>query len=242
MPVYWLSEDTLDFPHPDLANEEGILAVGGDLLPNRLITAYANGIFPWYNPGDPILWWSPDPRFVLFPDELRIAKSMRPYFNQRKFQVTFDHEFEKVIRSCQQSNRTGQQGGTWITEEMVKAYCKLHELGLAHSVEVWKEDELTGGLYGISLGKCFFGESMFAKASNASKFGFIVLVNLLEKQGFQLIDCQQNTRHLKSLGARSISRKEFLTYLQKNVSENTIKGNWGKLMPSPESAYPGFGP
>lgn len=226
MPVFWLDDEALDFPAPELATPEGIIAVGGDLSPERLLTAYSEGIFPWFNEGDPILWWSPDPRFVLFPNELVVARSMRPYFNQKKFQVTFDHNFEGVMRNCQQSNRNGQSGDTWITEDMIQAYVQLHRLGYAHSVEVWQEDELVGGLYGISLGKIFFGESMFAKVSNASKYGFITLVQKLREKGFVLIDCQQQTQHLGSLGARPISRKSFLQYLEENKKQETLTGPW----------------
>ncbi len=229
MPVFRLPEDEITFPHPELADPNGILAVGGDLSPERLLLAYEWGIFPWFNPNEPILWWSPDPRFVLFPEELRVSKSMRPYFNQRKFVVTFDTQFEQVIRACQQIKRDKQLGGTWITEDMVQAYCKLHELGYAHSVEVWQEGELVGGLYGISLGKIFFGESMFTTVSNASKFGFISLVRQLKTWDFQLIDCQQKTRHLASLGARSIDRALFLEYLERNAMEETLVGKWTRL-------------
>ena len=214
-----------------MASENGILAVGGDLSPERLILAYQYGIFPWFNEGDPILWWSPDPRFVLFPDELKVSKSMRPYFNQKKFRCTIDHNFEAVIRNCQQ-NRRGQQFGmgTWITEEMLNAYIHLYELGIAHSVEVWKEDQLVGGLYGLALGKCFFGESMFTKTNNASKFGFISLVRYLKKEGFRLIDCQQETQHLASLGARSISREDFLAFLEENEKIAIQPGKWTRSL------------
>lgn len=230
MPVFWLSDDEISFPHPELANEDGILAVGGDLSEERLLLAYSIGLFPWFNPDDPILWWSPDPRFVLFPDELKVSKSMRPYFNQKKFNVTIDQDFRSVITSCQQQRRNGQGGGTWITDDMVEAYCQLNEKGYAHSVEVWQEDELVGGLYGVSLGKIFFGESMFAKVSNASKFGFISLVKKLKELDFELIDCQQKTRHLQSLGGRSISRKEFLDFMKKNNKNETKVGDWSDLI------------
>lgn len=229
MPVFWLSEDHITFPHPGLANEDGILAIGGDLSVERLLHAYQIGLFPWFNPEDPILWWSPDPRFVLFPEELKIAKSMRPYFNQNKFTCTFDTQFEQVIRNCKDQWRKGQGGGTWISEEMIHAYQKLHEQGYAHSCEVWQGDELVGGLYGVSLGKVFFGESMFAKASNASKFGFITLVQQLKEWGFWLVDCQQETKHLSSLGGRSIPRQDFLDYMKKNEEEQTRRGSWVDL-------------
>lgn len=228
MPIYQLSENSVAFPHPELANPDGILAIGGDLSPRRILTAYANGIFPWFNPNDPILWWSPDPRFVLFPDELKVAKSMRPYFNQKKFRVTCDHDFEAVIRNCQKRGGAGEES-TWITEGMLEAYHEIHRLGYAHSVEVWEEDELVGGLYGIALGKCFFGESMFAKVSNASKFGFISLVRKLEELDFRLVDCQQQTGHLGSLGARAIPRSEFLEILSQNSEEPTMVGSWSPL-------------
>ena len=226
MPIFWLSDYDISFPHPTLANEDGMLAVGGDLSPERLLLAYELGIFPWFNPGDPILWWSPDPRFVLFPKDLKVSKSMRPYFNQKKFGLSLDKDFEQVMRACQQQKRKGQLGGTWITESMIEGYCKLHEMGCAHSIEVWEEEELVGGLYGVAIGKCFFGESMFAKKSNASKYGFISFVQWLEANGFWLIDCQQETRHLASLGAKSIPRKEFLDLLEKNNQEPNPLGTW----------------
>lgn len=230
MPIYLLSTSDLAFPHPSLASPRGILAMGGDLSPERLLLAYRRGIFPWFNEGEDILWWSPDPRFVLFPDELKVSKSMRPYFNQRKFAVSLDTAFDRVIEACRSTRRPGQLGGTWITEDMLEAYRRLHELGFAHSVEVWKAGELVGGLYGISLGKVFFGESMFTQVSNASKFGFIWLVRRLRQEAFWLIDCQQATRHLASLGARGISRERFLEYLEKNSGEPTLRGNWNDIL------------
>jgi leucyl/phenylalanyl-tRNA--protein transferase len=228
MPVFWLT-DELSFPPPELANEDGILAVGGDLSPDRLLLAYSEGLFPWFNPDDPILWWSPDPRFILYPQSLKVSKSMRPYFNQKKFRVTFDTQFKEVMTACQLQYRKGQGGGTWITDEMIDSYAELHQMGFAHSVEIWQGDELVGGLYGISLGKIFFGESMFAKVSNASKFGFISLVQKLKELDFWLIDCQQRTKHLESLGGEFISRKEFLSFMEKNKLEKTKQGNWGEL-------------
>ncbi len=228
MPVFWLDDEELIFPHPSLADPSGVLALGGDLRPERLLLAYENGIFPWFNPGEEIMWWSPDPRFVLFPDELKVSRSMRPYFNQQKFDLTYDQVFPQVMRSCQTVNRLAQgQLGTWITESMLEAYIHLHELGYAHSVEVWEGEELIGGLYGVALGKVFFGESMFAKRSNASKFGFISLVRRLKEEGYSLIDCQQETRHLGSLGARSISRASFLERLEENKRVETDRRGWG---------------
>ena len=228
MPIYWLDEQNVNFPDPSYADEDGILAVGGDLSPQRLIVAYSNGIFPWFNPDDPIIWWSPNPRFVLYPQDLKVSKSMRPYFNQKKFELTVDQHFETVMRACQQQKRKGQSGGTWITESMLDAYIELHELGLAHSVEVWQDGNLVGGLYGVALGKVFFGESMFAKVSNASKFGFISLVRKLIEWDYDLIDCQQETPHLKSLGAKGIARTDFLAHLEINKTLPTQQENWAK--------------
>lgn len=225
MPVFWLT-DEISFPPPELANEDGILAVGGDLSTDRLLLAYSIGLFPWFNPDDPILWWSPDPRFVLYPNKLKIARSMRPYFNQKKFTVTFDTQFHEVILACQRQYRKGQSGGTWITDEMVSSYTQLNEMGFAHSVEVWQEDKMVGGLYGIALGKVFYGESMFTHVSNASKFGFITLVKKLVELDFWLIDCQQRTRHLESLGGEYMARANFLEVMQKNRFEKTLRGNW----------------
>lgn len=226
MPVFWLSNLDKQFPNPALANAQGILAIGGDLSPARLVEAYMQGIFPWFNPGDDILWWSPDPRFVLFPEELKVSKSMRPYFNQQKFRVTYDVDFRAVITQCQQSDYSSRGGGTWITEDMLEAYCTLHEMGIAHSVEVWEGEALVGGLYGIYLGRVFFGESMFSKVSNASKFGFISVVRDLQVAGCMLIDCQQETSHLASMGARGIPRLEFLAILQENESFIEVGNDW----------------
>lgn len=213
------------FPEVAESTDEGIVAVGGDLSVERLILAYSKGIFPWYSVESPILWWSPDPRFVLFPENLIVSKSMRPYFNQNKFQVTWDQNFAEVIKNCQKIDREGQPG-TWITPDMMVAYIQLHKKGYAHSVEVWLDKELVGGLYGVSLGKVFFGESMFAKVSNASKFGFISLVKQLIKKDFVLIDCQQETSHLESLGAKAIKRKDFIDILNHNNIEETYVGSW----------------
>ena len=225
-PIYWLRDDSLAFPDPAYASPEGLLAAGGDLSIQRLVYAYSQGIFPWYSQGDPILWWCPDPRFVLFPADLKVSKSMRPYFNQNKFRVTFDREFPAVMRACAAVPRAGQHG-TWITREMLAAYAELHRAGIAHSVEVWRDDELVGGLYGLALGRVFFGESMFARVSNASKFGFISLVRRLRDRDFQLIDCQQETSHLASLGARAIPRTEFLERLEEWAQPPYRPGSWG---------------
>ena len=225
----WLHPFSLDFPPADRTDRNGIVALGGDLSPERILKAYACGIFPWFNPGDPIMWWCPDPRFVLFPAELRVSKSMRPYFNQQKYRVTYDTAFREVISACSRAERSGQDGGTWISEEMIAAYAAVHDMGYAHSVEVWRDDELVGGLYGIALGKLFFGESMFTRATNASKFGFISLVRRLRAEGYRLIDCQQSTRHLKSLGGRSIPRADFLRFISENEGEETVVGKWGAV-------------
>lgn len=225
--MYWLEKE-LVFPHASLSNEDGLLAVGGDLSPDRILLAYKNGIFPWFNPGELFLWWSPDPRFVLFPEDLKVSKSMRPYFNQKKFTVRYDTCFRQIIKHCSQSKRKGQNG-TWITDEMIEAYVVLHEMGWAHSVEVYSDDVLVGGLYGIAIGQVFFGESMFAKVTNASKFGFISLVRQLIKRGFTLIDCQQETPHLASLGATAIPREIFLDLMDKNNSLKHQPANWSKL-------------
>jgi leucyl/phenylalanyl-tRNA---protein transferase len=212
MPIYLLT-DELVFPDAEKATEEGILAVGGDLRPERLLLAYSSGIFPWYSIGEPIIWWSPDPRFVLFPGELKVSRSMRKILRQGVFSITFDKAFERVIAECKKIKRKGQRG-TWITPEMQKAYIRLYKLGFAHSVEAWEDGELVGGLYGVSLGKVFFGESMFSHVSNASKACLITLVELLTVKGFELIDSQVYTRHLETLGAREIPRSEYLILIK----------------------------
>jgi leucyl/phenylalanyl-tRNA--protein transferase len=203
------------FPPVENANPDGLLAIGGDLSVNRLLDAYNHGIFPWYDTSEPILWWSPDPRMVLFPEDLKVSKSMKQMLKKEVFQVTFNQDFAAVIEQCALIKRDGQNG-TWITQEIKEAYLKLHHLGVVQSVEVWQNNELVGGLYGIYLKekKMFCGESMFAKVSNASKYGFITYVRKLKAEGVCLIDCQIFTPHLASLGAAEISRKEFLNYLK----------------------------
>ncbi|MEL4457198.1 leucyl/phenylalanyl-tRNA--protein transferase [Lutimonas vermicola] len=203
----------LVFPPVESASPEGILAFGGDLRPERLILAYRSGIFPWYNEGEPIIWYSPAERMVLFPDELHISHSMRKVMRDHEFDLTWNTAFKQVIDQCQKSPRNDQLG-TWITEDMKNAYIKLHELGFAKSVEVWKGKELVGGLYGIDLGHIFCGESMFSKVSNTSKLAFIHLVKELQEKKYKLIDCQVYNEHLESLGAREISRKEFVRMLK----------------------------
>lgn len=223
--MYWIPEDEIYFPDHAHADENGILALGGDLSPERLVLAYRNGIFPWFNEEDPIIWWSPDPRFILYPKDLKVSKSMRKVLQKEEFQFTFDTAFGAVVQNCQEVKRN-KQSGTWITNDMYEAYVKMHELGFAHSVEVWQNGELVGGLYGISFGKCFFGESMFAKVSNASKAGFITFVQNLANLGFDLIDCQTETAHLASLGGGFVSRNEFLKYLASNNKKETWVGKW----------------
>ena len=203
---------TLYFPAVETASPEGILAFGGDLSPERLLLAYQSGIFPWFEADEPILWWSPNPRMVLFLNELQVSKSMRNILNRALFKVTFNQDFRAVISNCQQVKRNGQNG-TWITNEMIEAYCKLYELGVAKSVEVWKDDKLVGGLYGIDLGHVFCGESMFSLVSNASKVAFISLVNQLKQDNYKLLDCQVYNEHLESLGCREIPREQFVRVL-----------------------------
>lgn len=210
----YLLKESLVFPPVEYADEQGLLAVGGDLSVERLELAYQNGIFPWYAEGEPILWWSPNPRMVLFPNQLKVSKSMQQLFKQGKFEVSVNQNFDQVIKHCAAIPRKGQQD-TWITSEMIEAYKKLHEKGLAYSVETWENKKLVGGLYGVLLEdqKVFCGESMFAHVSNASKYAFIWWVKELEQKGFRLFDCQVYTSHLASLGAEEISREEFLSFL-----------------------------
>ncbi|MGB5461454.1 MAG: leucyl/phenylalanyl-tRNA--protein transferase [Eudoraea sp.] len=213
--IYFLT-DLLEFPPADNANAEGLLAVGGDLSPERLLLAYKSGIFPWFNDDSLILWWSPDPRMVLFPQKIKISKSMRQIMSGTRFTLTRNRCFKEVMEACAEITRKGQEG-TWITNSMKEAYLRLHELGFARSYEVWEDKELVGGLYGIDLGHVFCGESMFSKATNASKFAFIQLARDLEEKNYKLIDCQLYTKHLESLGAEEIPRKEFLKLLQNSL-------------------------
>ena len=215
MPVFALTDEIV-FPRPGLAEPDGLLAVGGDLSEDRLLLAYSMGIFPWYSEGQPILWWSPDPRLVLFPEEVNISRSLRQTIKKGMFTITMDTAFEEVINRCASVHRA-KHGGTWITGEMIEAYLRLHRLGHAHSVESWHEDELKGGLYGVTLGGAFFGESMFAAMSDASKAALAALVEKLAEWGFKVIDCQVVTEHLRSFGAREISRREFQEVLRRAV-------------------------
>jgi len=210
--MYFLTKD-IYFPPVEEASPEGILAVGGDLSIERLLLAYKSGIFPWFEEDEPILWWAPEERMVLFFEDLKISKSMRNVLNQNKFKVTFNTAFKEVISHCKKIVRKDQQD-TWITNEMVEAYCKLHEIGMAKSVEVWLDNELVGGLYGVDLGHIFCGESMFSKVSNASKVAFIHLVKFLEQNNYRILDCQVYNDHLASLGCVEIDRDDFMMILQ----------------------------
>lgn len=221
MAVFVLDKE-LTFPPIHLAEPDGLLAIGGDLSTERLLLAYRSGIFPWYE-GEHILWWSPDPRFVLFPEELKINKTVKGLLAKNDpiaigFDFTINQAFKEVIHHCKEIKRPGQQG-TWITDEVEKAYCKMHELGHAHSAEVWKNSELVGGLYGIRIGKVFFGESMFSKQSNASRYCFTKYVEQLKNDDVQLIDCQVYTEYLESFGARMIAREDFVKELKKLINE-----------------------
>jgi leucyl/phenylalanyl-tRNA--protein transferase len=224
MPVFRLIDKPV-FPSPRLASADGLLAVGGDLSQERLLCAYSMGIFPWYEEDQPILWWSPDPRLILVPDELRISRSLRKTINQEIFDVTYDTAFDEVIENCAKVH-SSNAGSTWITEDMKRAYLRLHQSGFAHSVEVKYEGELAGGLYGVALGGAFFGESMFHLKTNASKIALVTLVQTLAASNFSLIDCQVTTQHLKSLGAREVPRSEFMAMLKKALELPTRRGRW----------------
>jgi len=226
----WLEPgDYYPFPPPETW-EDDIVAVGGNLSPGLLLSAYAQGVFPWFNEGEEILWWSLDPRFVLYPDKLKISRSMRKVLRSGEFRVTVDRCFEDVIGHCGSVSRKGQDG-TWISQDMKNSYLLLHKLGFAHSVEVWAEGVLAGGLYGISLGRCFFGESMFALKSNASKTALIALTLWLDEKKFALVDCQQHTPHLGTLGAEDVPRSLFLEQLKEALQFTTLEGNWSQLFP-----------
>ena len=227
MPIFRLGDEII-FPPVHLTSGKGILAIGGDLSPGRLLAAYRQGIFPWYGEGDPIIWWSPDPRFILFLEELRVSRSMMKVLRQGTFRITYDHKFRELVLSCQKSRR--KQNGTWITDDMLEAYCTLHDLGVAHSAEAWHEGKLVGGIYGVSIGRCFFGESMFSLMSNASKAALINLVYRLRELKFEFLDCQVYTPHLESLGARFISRDEFIGLVKSGLRHETLRGNW-EFMP-----------
>lgn len=221
MPIFQLT-DTPVFPHPSLAEDNGLLAVGGDLSVERLLAAYSQGIFPWYSTGEPPLWWFTDPRLVIFPKEFRISKRLARTLRNSDFQITFDKCFDQVITSCADI-RTAKGEGTWISKDMQEAYCRLHRLGYAHSVECWQKETLAGGLYGVQLGDIFFGESMFTRISNGSKAALVALVNHLRQQGAALIDCQMTTNHLIAFGAREISGAEFRHFLRLHIENPALQ-------------------
>jgi len=224
--VFQLDSEDISFPKPTLADDDGLLAVGGDLNPDRLLTAYYHGIFPWYSEETPILWYAPHERFVLYPDEIRISKSMRKILRSGLFTVTFNKDFDQVIENCSSIDREDQDG-TWIVSDMKNAYCELHRLGFAHSIEVWQEGILVGGLYGVLVGKVFCGESMFSKVSNASK---VALIYLCQSFGLELVDCQIYSEHLDSMGAKLIDATEFYAKLEKQFYD---KNGLQKLLRDP---------
>ena len=224
MPVYRLP-DAHVFPPPDHAEPSGLLAIGGDLHPRRLLLAYAHGIFPWYSEDEPILWFSPEPRFVLEPGQLRVGRSLKKRIKRGDYEIRLDTNFAQVIRQCREAGRPGQSG-TWITDDMEQAYLELHRMGFAHSAEAWHQGELVGGLYGVALGRVFSGESMFARASDASKVAFVWLVRQLERWGFDLVDCQIETDHLNRFGARPIPREDFLHRLSDGLRRPAHPRAW----------------
>jgi len=222
----YLSEhERYTFPPVEDATPEGIVGAGGNLSPGMLLSAYTQGIFPWFSENDPLLWWAPDPRFVLFPEQFHLSRSMQKVLRKKQFTFSVDHRFSDVISACSKTARPGQPG-TWITGQMAHAYGRLHQLGYAHSVEAYLDGALVGGLYGVSLGRIFFGESMFSWSPNASKAAFAVLVHALLREDFELIDCQVYTEHLASLGALDIPRARFMELLQRGLHNETLKGNW----------------
>ena len=235
MPVFQLSDDPI-FPPPHLATKEGLLAVGGDLSPERLLAAYRQGIFPWYSDGDPILWWSPNPRMVLYPEEFKQSRSFKRTLRRDTYQVSFDTAFDQVIKACA-TLRLKSGDGTWITSEMISAYDKIHTLGYAHSVEAWHAGQLVGGLYGIALGRIFFGESMFSTMSDASKACLYHLTKFLIEHRFLIIDCQVPTEHLMRMGARNIPREDFLAISNAAQKHPTLKGPWRIKPISPPSNF-----
>ena len=224
MPLFRLSK-RLDFPPAWLARSDGLLCIGGDLCSKRLILAYENGIFPWFSQDEPILWWSPDPRLVLFPEDIHISRSLKKKINRAPFRVTVDNAFEQTIVSCAQPRRDGLEG-TWLVDEMIEAYIQLHKHGYAHSIETWHGNALVGGLYGVCLGGSFFGESMFSRASDASKIALTALASLLNTKGFDMIDCQVTTRHLLNMGAVEVSRESFLNALTPSIARQMNTDIW----------------
>lgn len=229
MPVFALHSDFPFFPDPNQAERSGLIAIGGKLEPEWLIEAYSIGIFPWFNSDDPIMWWSPSPRSVVIPGEVKKPKSMNYAFRNDTFELRIDHNFEEVIKNCKSISRKNQEG-TWITEEMQQAYIRMFHLGYAHSFETWQNDELVGGLYGISLGTFFFGESMFSKVTDSSKFAFIMMSEILKKNEFTLIDCQIPNPHLESMGCKKMTRKKYLDLLWKNEITASVVGKWSEKL------------
>ena len=236
MPIYMLQDEVLDFPPVSQSTKDGLLAIGGDLSPERLLVAYSSGIFPWYNEGEPILWWSLDPRMVMKPNDLKMTKSLWKTIESNKYSCSFDTDFEGVIRACATVPRTDDQieeeedkdePSTWISEDMIAAYCELHDMGFAHSVEVYQDNELVGGLYGVSIGKIFCAESMFHTKAEASKVALYNLCQFMTRNNLELIDSQQETGHMKRMGASPIPRKEFMKLLKALVKNETLVGNWG---------------
>jgi len=236
--IFRLDSHRPDAPFPDVElaeqDPDGLLAVGGDLSPTRLINAYRQGIFPWYNPGQPILWWAPNPRTVLFPERLRVSRSLRKTLRRQLFSASVDRAFAAVLQGCAEPR--GDQTGTWILPEMMDAYTRLHRRRLAHSVEVWQEQTLVGGLYGVAMGRVFFGESMFSRVSDASKVALVHLVNILRAWGYRLIDCQVYSEHLTSLGAEPVSRRQFSQLLEQWLPHPATQAAWsdhGRAWPQP---------
>ena len=229
MPVYHLDPDFPGFPDPIRSDKSGLLAIGGGLDPDWLIMAYSSGIFPWFSDEDPVMWWSPDPRAVLYPGKAKVSKSMKKYFTNKMFEIRIDSAFDQVILNCREAKRKSEDK-TWISHDIIRAYSELHRLGLAHSFETWHEGKLVGGLYGVSLGSMFFGESMFSLVDNASKFAFISLSNILQKNRFKLIDCQLPNEHLMSMGCIEMKKKQFLSLLYEDDPSSTLAGNWDQLL------------
>ncbi|OGQ93567.1 MAG: leucyl/phenylalanyl-tRNA--protein transferase [Desulfobacula sp. RIFOXYA12_FULL_46_16] len=229
MPLFRLSE-RLDFPPAWLARSDGLLCIGGDLSAQRILLAYEKGIFPWFSENEPILWWSPDPRLVLFPENIKVSRSLKKSIKKNTFHLTMDHSFEETILSCAKPRRK-EYAGTWLVEEMIEAYIQLHKLGYAHSIETWKDDRLVGGLYGICLGGIFFGESMFSFEDDASKTALTALARHLEQHRFDLIDCQVTTNHLLSMGATEISRNTYLDIIQRSIKRTDLRNVWSPGIP-----------
>jgi len=230
MPIFQLSEK-ISFPPPQFAGPEGLLAVGGDLSEGRILLAYQMGIFPWFADDEPILWWSPDPRLVLNPSDVKVSKRLKRTLRQELFTITCDMVFEQVIKNCA-NVRIKDRKETWINDQMITSYCRLFKSGYAHSIEVWKDGQLAGGLYGISLGGCFFGESMFTSVDNASKVALAALCGFLKQLSFDMIDCQVTTDHLRRMGAVEITRTRFLSLLKRSMKRATLKGNWKQAFQS----------